>query len=327
MKENGCLVTVAVPVFNGEKKIKRCICSIQSQLYNNLEIIVINDGSTDSTAEIVYELQKEDDRIFLVNIQNGGVANARNQALLLARGKYICFVDADDYILPQHIQAFMDNEEDENTLIISAYQSVDEDELPRKECDNQKKIHYLPKTAELEMFYGYKLGNYCWDKMYSMNFIRKHNLAFDTLLKIGEDTAFVNAYVRRCTKVVFLGQATYVHEKNRGSVMEGLLSNDRAWEYLYEAIKVSRAILESESSAKVRRAITASIVQAQEHLLRIMCVRNIENDIYRNELKSFKRDYLKVLTDDRVDIRQKIKILVMGINPMRREFYKMWYRI
>lgn len=92
------IISVIVPAYNAEITIKRCLNSIISQTYQPLEIIVVNDGSTDDTKRIVEAISKEDDRVKLINIDNGGVSHARNVGIDSAKGDYITFVDSDDYI-------------------------------------------------------------------------------------------------------------------------------------------------------------------------------------------------------------------------------------
>ncbi len=92
------LISVIIPTYNSEFTIEKCISSIQNQTYENLEIIIINDGSTDSTKEIVLKLQKNDNRIKIYNIPNGGVSHARNVGIDNATGNFVAFVDSDDYI-------------------------------------------------------------------------------------------------------------------------------------------------------------------------------------------------------------------------------------
>lgn len=323
MKE--CKVTIAVPVYNGQNVIERCVNSIFEQSYQNIEIIVVNDGSVDDTKRILDGLRKKDARLYVIDINNGGVSNARNQAIKQASGDLICFVDADDYILPSYVQGFVDNFED-NALLVTTYQTVTDISAVRQNVCKVSREIYSPEDAEMEMFYGYKLGNYCWDKCYDLRFIRDNKIMFDTSLKIGEDTAFVNEYVRKSKKVICLDQKNYVHIVNDQSVMENLY-RDNAWKSLYESICVSKSILETSKSSKANKAILAAVVQAEEHLLRIMCVKNVTGEIYDGELKSFKKNYLSVVLDPRIDVRQRIKVLMMGINPFRRKFYERIYRV
>lgn len=174
------------------------------------------------------------------------------------------------------------------------------------------------------MFYGYTLGNYCWDKLYNTEFIRANGLVFDINLKIGEDGDFVNQYVRKCNKVILIDNRSYIHVINKNSVMENLFYGD-AYLALFDAIKLSARYLSTSNSSDVKKAIIASMVQGQEHLLRIMCARGINNDIYQEELRLFKKRYMRVVFNTRVKLKQRLKIFIMGCNPFRRyTYYKMY---
>lgn len=98
------MVSVIVPVYNGEKWIERCVISICKQTYANIEIIIVDDGSTDKTNEICRRLADTDERISLITQVNGGVTAARKKGVDNSHGEYICFVDADDYVLPDYIE-------------------------------------------------------------------------------------------------------------------------------------------------------------------------------------------------------------------------------
>ena len=104
-------LSVIVPIFNGENKIENCLNSIRKQNYNNLEIIVIDDGSTDSTFEICNMIAKEDERVKVYYKENGGVSSARNTGIEKASGKYLMFIDGDDIIDSDFVNSFMQKKE------------------------------------------------------------------------------------------------------------------------------------------------------------------------------------------------------------------------
>ena len=98
------LISIIVPVYNVEKYVSRCIESLISQTYSNIQIIVVNDGTKDHSREIVKQYQKNDSRIELYDKVNGGLSDARNYALNYVRGEYICFVDSDDYVSSDYVK-------------------------------------------------------------------------------------------------------------------------------------------------------------------------------------------------------------------------------
>lgn len=91
-------ISIIVPIYNVEKYLERCILSIIKQTYQNIEIILVNDGSTDSSIEICKKYSKIDSRILLIDKENGGLSDARNVGLQVAKGDYVLFVDSDDYM-------------------------------------------------------------------------------------------------------------------------------------------------------------------------------------------------------------------------------------
>lgn len=98
------LISVVVPVYNVEKYLERCVVSIVNQTYTNLEIVLVDDGSTDQSGFICDELKNQDDRIKVVHKLNEGLGLTRNRGVREARGDYICFIDSDDYIDKQYIE-------------------------------------------------------------------------------------------------------------------------------------------------------------------------------------------------------------------------------
>lgn len=98
------LATVIIPVYNCEEYVEHAVRSVMEQTYKNLQIVIINDGSTDQTKIILDKLRLEDSRIILVDKKNEGVSKARNEGLALAEGEYIFFFDGDDYIAPDCIE-------------------------------------------------------------------------------------------------------------------------------------------------------------------------------------------------------------------------------
>ena len=105
MKDNkDILVSIVIPVYNAEIYLKKCINSILTQTYKNIQIILVNDGSTDNSAKICEDFLKKDNRIKLINKTNGGVSSARNMGIYNCEGDYIVFVDSDDWIDSRHIE-------------------------------------------------------------------------------------------------------------------------------------------------------------------------------------------------------------------------------
>jgi len=122
-------ISIIIPTYNAERTIARCVNSIQEQTYSDLEIIIVNDGSKDSTERIVHLLKKNDERIKLITIPNGGVSHARNVGIENATGDYITFVDSDDYIDSDMYECLLEVAKEYDVKIVHcSYKNVSENE-------------------------------------------------------------------------------------------------------------------------------------------------------------------------------------------------------
>ena len=187
MKE---LVSVIVPVFNNEKYINKCIESIINQTYKNLEIILIDDGSYDSSGKICDLYSELDNRIMVKHIENGGVSNARNVGLDIATGKYVSFIDSDDYVEKNMFENLIDIFENENLDII-VFNLLYEDLLERPiKINNCKNTIIERDKFPYEMFHNPCVKGFACNKIYKKSIINQYNIRFDNKIKVLEDDKF-----------------------------------------------------------------------------------------------------------------------------------------
>lgn len=168
-------ISIIIPIYNGEHFIEQCINSIEKNNFSSTEIICINDGSTDDSLKRLLKLKKQFDNLIIINQKNKGIAAARNKGIELSRGKYIFFIDQDDYIDDDYIQTFYQKIIDlKADVIIGGYKRV----------NNKGKIIYkmLPKIGKL----GSLLIISPWAKIYRKDFIDKNKIRFLNH-SIGED--------------------------------------------------------------------------------------------------------------------------------------------
>ena len=145
------LVTIIVPVYNDERYIGRCINSLINQKYSNLDILIINDGSTDNTEKICKVLSNKDKRIRVINKKNGGVSSARNMGIELAKGKYIFFIDSDDTIDINAISTLVLNRKEKELVGISYRKCM----RNQREYIKEQFIISILKNKELGVIWGY----------------------------------------------------------------------------------------------------------------------------------------------------------------------------
>lgn len=137
--ENSYLVSIIVPVYNTERYLTKCLKSILNQSYQNIELIVVNDGSLDGSEKIIEEIAKDDSRVHLYNKENGGLSSARNFGISKSHGDYIIFVDSDDYISDKLIEICLDDIHEYNSEIIcyGFQMMINGEEAGVKCCNNE----------------------------------------------------------------------------------------------------------------------------------------------------------------------------------------------
>lgn len=214
-------ISIIVPVYNTAPWLKRCLDSICSQSYRNLEILCINDGSTDNSAEILAEYEKKDSRIKVFTQANAGLSAARNTGLQHATGEWITGVDSDDYIDTNLYETAIKNANENVDVVFFGVENISEDEklLAHNEYFN------LPTDAEYEMTpkLSAKLNACFWSKLWRRSIIYKHNISFPHGL-IHEDEAFYHICVPYVKKVSISNFKGYYYVQREGSIMNAALS-------------------------------------------------------------------------------------------------------
>ena len=142
-------VSVVLPIYNVEKYLKKSVQSVQNQTYRNLEIILVDDGSKDSSGRICDELSKEDSRIQVVHKNNGGLASARNSGYEVATGEYVMYIDSDDCVKEDTVKKCVDAiERDKSDVVIFGYEKVSEDGNILEVCSWDNKIYSHNEMTE-----------------------------------------------------------------------------------------------------------------------------------------------------------------------------------
>lgn len=163
---NDELVSIIVPVYNGEQFLERALKSAFSQTYANVEVVVINDGSTDNTLKILKEYEKEHSNLKVLNQSNGGEGKARNRGVQVAHGTYIAFLDADDYMHPNMIEIMLESMYKNKTEIaICSYNIVDENGSFISLGGNLANESMNNKEALKRFLLSFEIEGFCWNKL------------------------------------------------------------------------------------------------------------------------------------------------------------------
>lgn len=199
--------SIIIPVYNAEKYIEKCINSIIPQTTDEDEIIIINSSSTDKSEEICKKYVEENSNIKLYNIENGGPSVSRNAGIRNANGKYIIFVDGDDYIENNYIDTMLKNVK-EKQLVICSYKMVQYESGKEiiKRYSNETKV-LTPE--EMIKVYEKELFSLVWNKIYERDIIVNNNILFNTKFYKGEDLLFNLEYIKYIENIKIIPDVLY----------------------------------------------------------------------------------------------------------------------
>ena len=281
------LISVIVPVYNVDKYLDRCINSILKQTYSNLEILLIDDGSTDSSGLICDEYASKYENIIVYHKKNGGISSARNYGLdkINDNTKYIAFVDSDDFLHPQMYEILYDNLiENECDIAVCNLEKTNSEKIIEY-ISNDIKI--LKKEEYMNQYFddSYR-SNVVWNKLYKKECLYRVRFKEG---KIYEDIIYSSEIICNAKKIVINESKLYYYYQRKGSILNGAL-NPNGWRDFFEAYEFLVKL-----GIKIKNKIfTATAV---ENYLGALI--NRSRDLYykdKNEYRKYKRKYNKVIS-------------------------------
>ena len=215
------MVSIVVPIYNAENYLRRCVDSILNQEYTDFELLLVNDGSTDASGDICEEYGDQDPRVIVIQKENTGVSDSRNRALDRARGKYLQFLDSDDWITPDATRLFVRAAEEYGCdMVISDFYRVSGERLAQKGDIEEDKVMSRQEFASYmienpaDFYYGV-----LWNKMYRRSIIEEYHIRMDTSISWCEDFLFNLEYIRHAESFFALQVPIYYYLKRRGSLV------------------------------------------------------------------------------------------------------------
>lgn len=309
-------VSIIVPIYNAQIFLKKLIENLTNQTYRNIEIILVNDGSTDNSLNICNELQSKDNRIRVVDKENGGVSSARNKGIEVSNGDYVTFVDSDDNIDEDYIRKMVENIEDECCLIKCNYR-------------NKLKEEKLNRDKYLEKIISGEILGVCWGYLFRKDLLE--DIYFDEKTSYMEDTVFIIQYLLRIKNVKIIDNDLYIHNYNLESLTVSKSNIEKKIDgYLYSISEIEKILSQkniysnkykeflNNRKIKIIEAEFAKLDSLEEikYLLNkknIIDVLNIKKINYKykffiNLLR--KKRYNKILKY--ITIRKKVKKILKG---------------
>lgn len=322
MIEENDLISIIVPVYNAEKYLAKCIESIINQTYSNLEIILINDGSTDNSLEICNIYSKQDNRIKIIDKKNEGVSVARNLGIETSRGKWISFIDSDDWVDKDMFEKMAMKAKNSNfdIVICNCYINKDgnehknsalssEDLIFNKDGINILQNKFLCKGVKEYRPYVWGIGA-PWCKIYSSKLIKENNINFVPGLTRNEDGLFNLYAFEYSNKVLYLPDSYYhyrvLSESLSHSKQNNIIVNTE--KNLYELIKFRDKFNKDNI---FHDGINARIITATQQYLKDYFF----YDINMNSYKDMKKELLMLMKKDLyANACKKIKYSVMTLS-------------
>lgn len=213
------LITIIIPIYQVEKYLKKCLDSVIYQTYRNLEIILVDDGSTDKSPQICDEYKNKDSRIKVIHKKNGGLSQARNVGMRIATGKYIGFVDSDDYIGKDMYQVLYNNmiKTNSDISICNLIQVKENDNINYNEIEKKQYIlEEYTKEEALHLLIENKIKSYAWNKLYKREVL--NSIEFPIGKKM-EDLAVMYKIFEKAKKIVYTDKVEYYYLQRKNSIL------------------------------------------------------------------------------------------------------------
>lgn len=319
-QNNSCTVSIIIPVYNIENYLSRCIQSIQNQTFQDFEIILINDGSKDNSLQICKEFAANDPRIILLTQENKGVSAARNNAIRVAKGQYLTFVDGDDYVDTNFLDTLLQAIEKKNVQLgICGFCEVinEKEKIPYKVVKSQ----YLDSSnLYKELFLSNHIRGYLCNKIFENDIVRKHNLYLNESLRIREDQDFVFRYLKYVENGYYMNNRTYKYVRRFGSATRPDFSSNT---YMEERLCISNEVLNSLDNmgknlpndiSKIQYYLEAERVNVIKGLLLECMFMKKVPDMYRKYVYELRKNLYIFLSADGYSIKQKAYAIALSIS-------------
>ena len=292
------LISLIIPCYNAQQTLKKCLDSVIQQSYTNLEIILVDDGSTDESSKIYEEFQSKDERLKIYKQENSGVSKARNKGVAIATGAYICFVDSDDWVETNYCSELYDLLVKENADI-SIVEASYEDELGN--------VVFNKPTSEEKIFDGKRalallledevIQSHPWGKLYKAPFLK--NVNFPENLKGFEDYSTLFKIFDKAVKVVKSNEKLYHYIQHDDSLSHNL-SPETAYHFylaIMEVFKFWENTTPLKNQGKIRKNIVRKLLMVLKRILR-----NTTEEEMRPEKEKIRQSFASLLKYSAKDI-------------------------
>ena len=307
------LITVIVPVYNVEKYLRKCIDSILNQTYTNLEIILVDDGSPDNCGQICDEYAQNDGRIKVIHKTNGGLSDTRNNGIDNSLGKYITFVDSDDYIETQYVQKLYDAIQVNNTKISQCNITIINDNGEILERKGYENILIKAGKEMLEELYGeHWIENVvAWNKMYARELFKELRYPIG---KIHEDEFTTYKVLYNVDNIAIVNDYLYNYRKNENSITERKFNLKRL--DILDAFECRMKFFIEKNESKLYEITLVTYLQKiKECYIKTKKFIKDSEGAQKELVKKYRENYVKILKFKNISNVKKVKWFLFSVLP------------
>lgn len=310
------IVSIIMPVYNVEKYIEQCIESILNQSYTNIEVIIINDGSTDNSKRIIEKYKNTDERIIYIEQNNKGVSVARNKALKMSNGDYILFIDPDDYLCDNSLEILVKTMNESNSdITIGAFKKVFDDGIKGNDCVctfNVDENRIYSGTEVCKMMLEAKVDGFLWNKMFRRELLVKYNFEFEENRYI-EDWYPVFNHISNVSKIKFINESIYNYRQRSGSTVNRV-NEKKLIDYEHAASLILKQVKSSnEYNDEIINCFNANILNG---IIRYYVELNHQNkmNLYKNfkasKYSKYDLSIFEIIKLNNVKIKIKLNLIL-----------------
>lgn len=307
-------VSIVVPVYNVEDYLKYCVDSLINQSYKNIEIILVDDGSTDDSGRICDEYAQEDDRVRVLHIENGGLSNARNTGVNVASAEWVIFIDSDDYYDRRTVEYLVQLQKKYAvdlvaTSVIEVRDFQSDDFIGSLTDINSLKLDRY--TALKEMFYGNIVGTHPGGKLYKKEILMKFPFPKGMIY---EDLAVSFEHIGACNEIAVGYINLYKYYRRPGSIVNSSYS-DKFLDF-YKAIELNREYVERDypDDPEMKKAVNTRYVFKGLHVVHALLGSQMYDQVNKIR-KEYRRYWKDILINSHITRKNKLKYLLLLLSP------------
>ena len=298
-----CKVSIIIPAYNIESYIERCILSCINQTFREIEIIVVNDGSTDKTLDKINKLKSDDNRIVVIDKKNEGSMEARKSGWDIAKGEYILFVDGDDHIHKDTVEILYGKAKKQNYDIV-CYKFFIENHEGVVNKGWEKEVNISENIPLLDLLFSGKISHCMWSKLIRKDFVSDNRIEFPSNFSYGEDLAFIYTLAMYNPLFTVIDDCLYYYCRREGSLDNDV--NEKTTEIIQALIFVKSQLIKNNIYEKYREEFEY-IAYIQGYYMRKAYIFNHKDKISRRLFNNWKQ-------------------LKININTKNNNFYRRLYK-